>query len=337
MSRSSTIAPGSWAHTGREVAPGVRTGGMVPPAELLPDTLPRGPLNPSGRPLLPLRDELRRVPNLRNVGNGIAVWLQSFGVVALAIWIDHPLAYALAFLLMGRAFALLAILGHEAAHRLLFSNRRVNDLVGRWLLAYPAFVPLDLYRRVHMAHHREEFGPAEPDLGLYANYPVTRASMRRKVARDLGFVSGWANLKPLLKALGSSTGRPIAARILGIQLVIWAVFWVAGAWWVYPLLWLAPWMTVWRLLNRLRAIAEHGGMHRAADRRETTHHVEQHPFARFWFVPFNTGWHLAHHVDSGVPFQHLPRLHDELVAAGWIRPEIVYPNYRTLWRTLASG
>jgi fatty acid desaturase len=54
-------------------------------------------------------------------------------------------------------------------------------------------------------------------------------------------------------------------------------------------------------------------------------------------VPFNTGWHLAHHVDPGVPFQHLPRLHAELVEAGWVVPGIEYPSYRALWRALASA
>jgi hypothetical protein len=35
-----------------------------------------------------------------------------------------------------------------------------------------------------MAHHREEFGPNEPDIPLYANYPITRASFWRKMRRD---------------------------------------------------------------------------------------------------------------------------------------------------------
>jgi len=29
-------------------------------------------------------------------------------------------------------------------------------------------------------------------------------------------------------------------------------------------------------------------------------------------VPYNTGWHLAHHVDSGIPFRKLPALHEEV-------------------------
>lgn len=310
---------------------------MVPDTEVLPDVLPAGRLTASGRPVPAWREELRRIPDGRNALSVAGVYVQSFGVIAAAVAIDRWWAYAVAFVLMGRAFALYAILGHEAAHRLLFSSKRANDVVGRWFLSYPAFVPFDLYRRAHMAHHRDELGPDEPDLALYANYPVTRASLRRKLTRDALFVSGWKNLRVLLRAVRSPKSRPLALRILGVQAAIGVVLGVLGPWWLYPVLWLAPWMTVWRVLNRLRAIAEHGGMARSDDRRMTTHVVRQRPLARFFLVPFNTGWHLAHHVDSGIPFRNLPALHDELVAAGWIRPELVHPSYPALWRALAAG
>jgi fatty acid desaturase len=310
---------------------------MVPAPDRLPEVLPTERLSAAGRPAAPIREQLRRVPDLRNAVTVGGAWVQSFGVVAAAAVVDRWWAYLLAFLLMGRAFALLNILGHEAAHRLLFSNRRLNDLVGRWLLAYPAFLPFDLYRRSHMAHHRDEMGPDEPDLDLYSGYPISPASMRRKLTRDAVGISGWKNLTPLFKALTRPASRGLALRILGVQLIIGAAFWaLSGRWWLYPVLWLAPWMTVWRVLNRLRAIAEHAGMERAADRRRTTHVVRQRPFARFWMVPYHTGWHLAHHVDSGIPWRRLPRLHDELVSAGWITPELVYPSYLALWRALAS-
>jgi fatty acid desaturase len=311
---------------------------VVPEPRLLPDVLPTDRLSASGRPAPELRSEWRLIPDRRNAVTVLMAWAQSFGVVALAAYLDRWWAYALAFLLMGRAFALLNILGHEAAHRLLFSNRRLNDFVGRWLLAYPAFTPFDVYRRVHMAHHKDEMGPDEPDMGLYSGYPIRRASMRRKLTRDALGVSGWKNLRPLLVATYRRSSRPVAIRILAVQLVLWAGMWAAsGRWWLYPLLWLAPWMTVWRVLNRLRAIAEHAGMERSADRRKTTHVVRQRPLARFWIVPYNTGFHLAHHVDSGIPWRRLPVLQQELVAAGWITPDLVYPSYTALWRALASG
>jgi fatty acid desaturase len=311
---------------------------VVPGRERLPDVLPTDRLSAAGRPLPVLRDHLRRIPGRRNALTVLGAWIQSFGVVAAAVAVDRWWGYVVAFVLVGRGFALLNILGHEAAHRLLFSRRRLNDFVGRWLLAYPAFTPFDIYRRAHMAHHREELGPDEPDTGLYAGYPISRASMRRKLTRDAVGISGWKNLTPLLQASTRSSSRPVALRIVGVQAGIWAGFWVAtGKWWLYPVLWLAPWMTVWRVLNRLRAIAEHAGMQRSEDRRQTTHLVRQRPLARFWLVPYNTGWHLAHHVDSGIPWRRLPALHQELVAAGWITPALEYPGYLALWRVLASG
>jgi fatty acid desaturase len=315
-----------------------RQGAMVPPPERLPLVLPTDRLNERAKPRPFLRDELRRIPNVRNVFNVVSVWAQSFGVIALACWIDHPVAWIAAFFLMGRAFALYAILSHEAAHRLLFSKKRINDVVGRWGLAYPAFVPLDAYRRSHFAHHKDEFGPHEPDLNLYNGYPVTRSSMARKLRRDAIGISGWKNLRGLLFALKSRNARPLALRILAVQVVLFAGLGLAtGRWWIYPALWLAPWMTVWRVINRLRSIAEHGGMTRSSDRRLTTHVVRQSWLARFWMVPFNTGWHLAHHVDMGVPFQNLPRLHTELVASGWVVDELTYPSYPALWRALAAA
>lgn len=310
---------------------------MLPPPDLLTDVLPTERLTATGRPVPPIREELRRIPNVRNAVTVVGVFVQSFGVIAAAIALDHPAAYAAAFLLMGRAHALYNILGHEAAHRLLFTRKSFNDRVGRWLLSYPSFTPFDAYRRAHMAHHKEEFGPDEPDLALYNGYPIPFASFRRKLTRDALFVSGSKNMKALWRAFRRPQSRRIVGSIYLVHAVLFAAFALSGHWWAYPLLWVAPWMTVWKVLNRLRAIAEHGGMTRSDDRRLTTHHVRQGWLPRFWMVPFNTGWHLAHHVDSGIPFRHLPTLHEELVAAGWIVPDLGYPSYRALWRALASG
>lgn len=314
---------------------------MLPGPDVLPDVLPTARLTRTARPMPPIRESLRAIPGGRNAWTVTAAWMQALGVIAVAVAVNRWWAYVAAFFLMGRAFALLGILGHQAAHRLLFRSKRSNDGVGRWILSYPAFSPFDVYRRVHMAHHRDELGPDEPDIGLYSGYPVTAASMRRKLGRDAIGISGWKNLRPLLRATLSPAGRPVAVRILVAQAVVAALLTLggglgAGVWWLYPVLWLAPWLTVWRVLNRLRAVAEHGGMIRSGDRRQTTHVVRQHLLARFWIVPYNTGWHLAHHVDSGIPWRRLPRLHRELVGAGWVTPGLEYRSYLALWRELAS-
>jgi fatty acid desaturase len=309
---------------------------VIPPETALPDVLPTDRLTATGMPVPEVRAELRKIADLRNVGSVVFCWAHAVLTVGLAVWIDHPLAYVVAFVLMGPVFARFAILGHEAAHKLLFTNKDWNDHIGRWVVAYPAFVPLEAYRRGHFAHHKEEFGPNEPDMNLYQGYPITRSSFRRKMWRDARGSSGWKSLKGLLYAFKSKLARPVAARIAVMQLPLIAIGVALGKWWLWPVLWLGPWMTVWRVINRLRSIAEHGGMEHSKDRRRTTHHVRQSWMARFWIAPLNTGWHLAHHVDMGTPWRNLPKLHAELERSGWVTEAITYPSYRALWRALRS-
>ena len=72
-------------------------------------------------------------------------WVQTVGLIALAVWWGNPIGFVIVFFLMGRAQAQFASFMHEAAHRLLFANRRANDLVGRWLLGYPVFTSTEQY------------------------------------------------------------------------------------------------------------------------------------------------------------------------------------------------
>jgi fatty acid desaturase len=313
-------------------------GGMVLASGAYPDVLPTDRLLVSAKPVPEVREPLRHIASWRNAGTVAGLWSVIVVMFTVAVRWDHPAGYAALFVLMGPMFARLAILGHEAAHRLLFRNRTANDLVGRWLLDYPAFVPFDIYRRSHFAHHKEEFGPNEPDIPLYSGYPISRASWRRKLLRDALGSSGWKNLVPLFRALRGAESRAVALPIFATQAVLWAAIWaLSGHWWLYLVGWLGPWMTVWRVLNRLRAIAEHGGLEASKDRRRTTHHIRQSWLARFWIVPYRTGWHLAHHVDMGVPWRNLPALHRELVEAGWVTETYVYPSYLAFWRACSSG
>lgn len=311
---------------------------MIPGADRIPTVTPTERIGPDGRPTPAYRRDLRRVPNGRNALTILSFYVQTVGLMVFAVWWNHPLGWIGVFLLMGRAHAQVAALMHEAAHRLLFSNKAVNDWVGRWVVGFPSFTPIDLYRRGHMAHHRREFGPNEPDIALYRDYPITRASMRRKLVRDATGQTGWKQLKGLFRGTVSTDPsiRFQARAILAVQLGLALVSALLGHPWVYWLLWFGSWMTVWRVYNRLRAIAEHGGLAESDDRRETTHSVRQRPLARLVFVPYQLGFHLAHHVDAGVPMFRLSRFHRELVRANYVDDGLEYPSYRALWRALAS-
>lgn len=307
---------------------------LVPSKDTLPDVLPTDRLNDRAKPARELRDELRRINNVRNVFTVAGALIASFGVVGVAGYLNTWWAYLAAFFLMARGHVGLNILGHESAHRLLFSHKPANDAVGRWLLAYPSFQALLAYRRSHFAHHRDEMGPEEPDLSLYSGYPLPADSWRRKLRRDITGVSAYKNFRGLYFAIRK--GRREAQQILAVQVVLIGLC-VAVQRPLMYVVWVLSWSTLWRVSNRVRSIAEHGGLIRSKDRRLTTHVIRQSRLARFWMVPYNTGWHLAHHVDMGVPWRNLPALHAELVASGWVTEELEYPSYRAFWKAASSG
>ena len=309
---------------------------------MVPATLPQfhetTSIRADGRPQPAFREQLRLIHSWRNAWTVLFLYVQTgviiWGTVVLAPWI-----WPVAFLLMGRTFAQYLSLMHEAAHRLLFTNKRANDFIGRWLLGFPSWTNTDGYRRVHAAHHREEFGADEPDIALYRRYPISPASFRRKLARD---ATGRTGLKLMAQFFAGARSRVRGARttfykIVAVQVALLAAAILSGHWWLYPFFWLAPYLTVWRVINRLRSIAEHGGMQASPDRRNTTHAVRQHPIARFLLVPYRIGMHLPHHVDSGVPFRSLPRLDAALREAGYIDESFASSSYPAIWRALRAG
>lgn len=310
---------------------------MVPPSNLFAPGRRNQDVLEDGRPTPTTREQLRRIPTARNVVSVMSTYAQTGLLLFVAVRFG-PWTWLPVFILMGRAHAQFASLMHEAAHRLLFANKRANDFVGRWFIGYPAWTNTDAYRRVHMAHHRQEFGPNEPDVALYANYPISPASFRRKLGRDATGRTGARLLRDQLNGLRSpvSLVRHTLLKILAVQVLLAMTAIIVGHWWVYPLFWVAPYLTVWRVINRLRSIAEHGGLQASSDRRVTTHSVTQHWVARFLLVPFHIGWHLAHHVDAGIPFRNLPRFHRMLVDAGYVNPGYEYRSYRVLWHALRT-
>ena len=110
------------------------------------------------------------------------------------------------------------------------------------------------------------------------------------------------------------------------------LFTLAGHPWLYFFLWLLPDLTVWRVINRLRAIAEHGGMQASPDRRETTHSVRQHLAGPAHDRAVQHG--LAPRPSRRLrhPDPQAPALHAELVRAGYVQPGLEYRSYPALWQ-----
>src|SRR5690348_16473012 len=142
-------------------------------------------------------------------------WVLIFVSMALVVWWPNPLTFVIAVMVIGTRQLGLAILMHDAAHRLLFNDRRLNEWVATWLCAAPVFTSLQLYRPYHLKHHRHTQQAEDPDLGLSAPFPISRRSLWRKIARDLsGRTAYQRRLEQFRRGLAKESRAFIANLVL---------------------------------------------------------------------------------------------------------------------------
>lgn len=251
-------------------------------------------------------------------------WAVILGSIALVAAFPNPLTCVLAIMLIGSRQLGLAILMHEGAHRCFSRNEARNMAVSQWLCAYPIFADTRAYRRYHLAHHAHTQQEDDPDLVLSAPFPITKASYRRKVWRDVTGRTGYQQRKAqLLNALGDPAW-PAARRLrhfrekLGPQMAVngllLAGLSLAGVWWAYPLLWLVPLLTWMMVITRMRNIAEHAVVPDPDDPLRNTRTTKANLIERIFIAPYFVNYHIEHHLLFYVPCYNLSKLHAILMS-----------------------
>ena len=89
------------------------------------------------------RRELLEVDDLHGALSLAANWALVFAAMALVAWAPNPLTIVLALFVIGARQLGFAILMHDAAHRVLFRKRSLNDWAGNWLAAYPIWAEVE--------------------------------------------------------------------------------------------------------------------------------------------------------------------------------------------------
>lgn len=296
------------------------------------------------------------------VGTTWAMIATSFGAVAWAWagdwegpakWAGAAVVGAAACVILGGRHLALAILMHETAHHSLFRTRWLNDWVGLWLCAAPTWQDLRRYRPHHIKHHRYTGTPQDPDLDLVTAYPVSRASLARKFARDLLGISGARRVYGLLlmdagfigytvsnrverlPKIGWSTRAALLVRNTGpvvvTNLVLAGLLWGLGWGWLYGL-WVLSYLTTFSLFLRIRSIAEHACTELTPDflRNSRTTHASW--IARLTVAPHRVNHHLEHHLMMTAPYFVLPRLHQVLRERGALSGGFVASSYSQVVR-----
>jgi fatty acid desaturase len=251
-------------------------------------------------------------------------WLSIGAIFATVATWTNPLTIVLAIALLGGRQLGLAVLMHEAGHKLLFRSQRLNEVVGQWLAAYPILGDCDAYGASHRVHHRTAGTEDDPDLPNYRDYPVSRESFMRKIKRD---ITGQTGLK-LLAGLFTPRGRSIMMRegesspalrqgVL-VNLALFAVLLLCGVPELY-LLWVVAYLTAYPLIARIRQIAEHANVPDLydLDPRLNTRTTLARWYERPFLCPNGVNYHIEHHMLASVPCYKLKALHERLKGKGF--------------------
>lgn len=273
------------------------------------------------------RDEIQaftRRSDVRGAWLVLQTWLWIGAIFALVATWTNPITILLAILLLGGRQLGLAVLMHEAGHKTLFKSQRLNEVIGQWLVAYPVLGDCDAYGASHREHHRLAGTEQDPDLPNYRNYPVSAASFRRKLLRD---ISGRTGSKLLLGLLSGAGNRIMMrdgdrssslAQGLLVNLALFTVLWSAGAPLLY-LLWVIAYLTSYPLVARIRQVAEHGNVPALyeLDPRGNTRTTRANWLEGLILCPNHVNYHIEHHLLPSVPAWQLPGLHRHLQTCGF--------------------
>lgn len=312
------------------------------------------------------RDEIKMLTARSDAMGFLAVGF-AWGVIALSFaamaWAStQPLVVALPVfllgmvLLAGRQLAL-AILMHDASHGTLFRTKWLNDVFTDWVCARPIWNDLKKYRAHHFIHHTKTGQPEDTDLSLVAPFPTTRASLRRKLLRDVSGLTGlkffvgrflmdagyikWTVANDIVKLPQAGRTpldvlRTLAGNVWPTALVnglLFFVLWAAGHPWLYAL-WVLAYMTPFSLFVRIRSLAEHACTEKTTDMFRNTRTTRAGLLARATVAPINVNFHIEHHVMASVPWFRLPQMHRLLRERGALPPA---PGYLEVLRLVSSA
>jgi fatty acid desaturase len=233
---------------------------------------------------------------------------------ALPVLWFNPVTVIASLLLLGARQLGMAVIYHDCSHGVFFRTRWLNDLIGHWVAGGLLNTSMYAYRAYHLKHHKFAGTVDDPDLGIASAYPTTKASLKRKLTRDVTGQTGWKAMKAQAAKFGPRRNLPLLLS----HAVLFSILWFAGAPWAYLLWWLA-YVFVHQLVTRLRFIGEHGvALDRLSpDARENTCTTVISWWERLLLAPNFVNYHLEHHLSAAVPCYRLPALHGLLVDKGF--------------------
>jgi len=211
------------------------------------------------------------------------------------------------------------ILFHDAVHYNVARDRRLNDLLTNLVIGVPQLVPVQLYRRLHLAHHARLGTDADPErLLLYRDQPwqyrpLGLFALTRQLLGDLLLLNNVRTLVHFQREL-----RDPRSKLALPPAKTFAEFWLTVALWLgayiawlvvdldsalaFALLWFVPLLSLTQSIQKVRSFAEHGPMQGP----DLTYSWRPGLLGRLTLWPYHINYHREHHDRPRVPWYRLP-------------------------------
>jgi len=280
----------------------------------------------------------------------VAHWMWIVFAFLLVYYLPNPLTIVVSIFILGGKQLACATLMHDAGHKSVLSNAKMNNFIGQYLGAYPIFHNVNNYKGYHLCHHINTGLEEDPDLLLTRAYPTTKKSMMRKVLRDFTGITGikvfiglmMMNLgfyeynlggdilkvsqkgrswKDFLKTVHQNFTGPLVTN-----LILFGLLYLTGNPWLY-LLWIIAYFTTFQFVIRIRSMAEHSVVEDAQDPFKNTRTTYANFIERMLFAPYHVNYHAEHHLLMGVPSYNLPKMHKILKEKGFYEKGVLEKNY----------
>lgn len=266
--------------------------------------------------------EMSKKNLMRSLLETSATWLVILVALTMVSLTDNIILKAILFVIIAtRQYALL-ILMHDGLHGSLCENRKINDLISQYLLAYPLGGLFFIGRDMHLQHHRLVGTESDPDLGFYSPHnKSTHHTFLSYFFINLLFMqikyslfNHSTNLD--VKLLRPKTNRQAFLIMASLQLLILILFWwFTRYWYYYIIFWFLPIITLTVFFDKVRIFCEHtpfqDDSHGATAVLRT---FRSTIIEKFFLAPFDMNYHAEHHLYPGVPHQNLNKLHNILMS-----------------------
>lgn len=241
------------------------------------------------------------------------------GGLTLAADFAYPVRYMFGQFLLALGFTQALVLLHEAGHRTLFRQRRLNDAIGM-LAGFLALIPYASWRPIHARHHRFT-GWQDLDATTESLTPRTLSRLERALI-DCAWRSGFPLFSIIyrvqnywrierIKHFLSASARPTRLKLFAALQLLAYVALIAGHGVTESLVLIGPSLLLALAFQDLLLLSQHTHMPTHLSHGRTVQPfppLEQGPFTRSLRLPAWLSWlllhfdaHELHHIYPAVP------------------------------------